>query len=67
MVEKTMMGKTYNIHWDTSAGGKAVANGNQEEMKSAPTGSGASNFPSDFKIPQNKNAIVPNARSYKGG
>lgn len=37
MVEKTMMGKTYNIYWDTNAGGKPISNDNQEEMKSAPT------------------------------
>ena len=31
-------------------------------MKSAPSG-----FPSDFKIPENAGAIVPNARNYQGG
>ena len=61
MVEKTMMGKTYNIHWDVNAGGKPIANDNQEEMKSALPG-----FPSDFEVPTEASHLVSNPRSRHG-
>ena len=66
MVEKTMMGKTYNIHWDTNAGGKPIANDNQEEMKSAPTESGPPGFPSNFKVPTESSHLVRDPRSRNG-